>query len=96
VYDVQDWAEIRRLSRDGWTNTAIAEKFNMSRNTVAALIAKDEPPRYERAPSGSMLDGFADAIVAMLDDDPKAPAVNTGHGDRRACGRWATPAASPS
>jgi transposase len=75
VYDVQDWAEVRRLHRDGWSKTAIAEKFEMSRNTVAALLAKDEPPRYERTPAGSMLDGFVDAIAAMLDEDPKAPAT---------------------
>jgi transposase len=75
VYDVQDWAEVRRLHREGWTNAAIAEKFAMSRNTVAGLIAKTQPPRYERAPAGSMLDRFADAIAAMLDEDPKAPAT---------------------
>jgi transposase len=75
VYDVQDWAEVRRLHRDGWSNTAIAEKFGMSRNTVAALIAKSEPPRYERTPAGSMLDPFGDAIAAMLDEDPRAPAT---------------------
>jgi len=75
VYDVQDWAEVRRLSRDGWTNTDIAEKFGMSRNTVASLLAKQTPPRYERAAAGSMLDRYADAIAAMLDENPKAPAT---------------------
>jgi transposase len=75
VYDVQDWAEVRRLKRDGWTNTAIAEKFGMSRNTVAELITRDSPPRYERPPAGSMLDDYADAIAAMLDDNAKAPAT---------------------
>jgi transposase len=75
VYDVQDWAEVRRLHRDGWTNTAIAEKFDMSRNTVSSLIAKQKPPRYERAPAGSMLDNYADVIAAMLDENPKTPAT---------------------
>jgi transposase len=75
VYDVHDWAEVRRLKRDGWTNTAIAEKFAMSRNTVAELIARDAPPRYERASAGSMLDAHAGAIAAMLDEDAKAPAT---------------------
>jgi transposase len=75
VYDVHDWAEVRRLDREGWTKTAIAEKFGMSRNTVAALVASDSPPRYVREPTGSMLDGFVDAITAMLDEDPKAPAT---------------------
>lgn len=75
MYDVQDWAEVRRLERDGWTKTSIAEKFGMSRNTVTTLVASETPPRYERAPAGSMLDGFGDAIAAMLDEDPKAPAT---------------------
>lgn len=75
MYDVQDWAEVRRLSRDGWTNTDIAGKFGMSRNTVASLLAKDSPPRYERPPAGSMVDPYADAIAAMLDENPKAPAT---------------------
>lgn len=75
MYDVQDWAEARRLRRDGWTKTAIAEKLGMSRNTASALIASDSPPRYERRPAGSMLDEHADAIAAMLDEDPKAPAT---------------------
>jgi transposase len=75
VYDVQDWAEVRRLHRDGWTKTAIAEKLAMSRNTVSALIARDDPPRYERAPAGSMVDEHVDAIAAMLDEDPKVAAT---------------------
>jgi len=75
VYDVQEWAGVRRLHRDGWTNTAIAEKFGMSRNTVASLVASETPPRYERQPARSMLDCFAEAIAAMLDEDPKAPAT---------------------
>jgi hypothetical protein len=75
VYDVQDWAEVRRLRREGWTNTAIAEKLLMSRNTVASLIAKQQPPRYERESAGSMLDSHVDAMAAMLHEDPKAPAT---------------------
>jgi transposase len=75
VYDVQDWAEVRRLHREGWTNTAIAEKFEMSRNTVAALVAREQPPRYVRQAAGSKLDPFGDAIAAMLAEDPKAPAT---------------------
>jgi transposase len=75
VYDVQDWAEARRLFRDGWTKTAIAAKLGMSRNTVADLVGSETPPRYERAPVGSMLDPFADAIAAMLAEDSKVPAT---------------------
>jgi DNA-binding transcriptional regulator LsrR (DeoR family) len=91
VYDVHDWAEVRRLKRDGWTNTAIAEKFAMSRNTVAELVARAKPPRYVREPAGSQLEGFVDAIAAMLDQDAKAPATVI----LERCGRWVTRAASP-
>ncbi len=75
MYDVQDWAEVRRLFREGWSKTAIAQKLGMSRNTVADLLGREGPPRYERRPAGSMVDGFADAIAAMLDEDPKVAAT---------------------
>ncbi|MGH9296514.1 MAG: IS21 family transposase [Acidimicrobiales bacterium] len=76
MYDVKDWAEVHRLfHREGWTKTAIAEKLEMSRNTVDRLLELDEPPRYERSRKGSGLDGFEDAIAAMLQENPKAPAT---------------------
>jgi transposase len=76
VYDVQDWAEVQRLfHRERWSKTAIAEKLLMSRNTVTALLEREEPPRYERQPAGSMLDAHIEAIAAMLDQDPKVPAT---------------------
>ena len=66
MYDVQDWAEVHRLShREHWTKTAIAEKLGMSRNTVDRLLELSEPPRYERAPATSALDDYIEAIVAM-------------------------------
>jgi transposase len=76
VYDVKDWAEVHRLfQRERWTKTAIAEKLEMSRNTVDRLLALSEPPRYERARKGSALDAFEDAILAMLKENPRAPAT---------------------
>ena len=76
MYDVKDWAEVHRLfHRERWSKTAIAEKLEMSRNTVDRLLGLDEPPRYERASRGSTLDRFDDDIVAMLDENPKAPAT---------------------
>ena len=72
MYDVQDWAEVHRLShREHWTKTAIAEKLGMSRNTVDRLLELSEPPRYERAPATSALDDYIEAIVAMLEENPK-------------------------
>lgn len=76
MYKVQDWAEVHRLfHREHWTKTAIAEKLEMSRNTVDRLLALDQPPRYERQAKGSSLDPFVDDIVAMLGENPKAPAT---------------------
>ena len=76
MYKVQDWAEVHRLfHRERWTKTAIAGKLGMSRNTVASLLAQPEPPAYERAAKGSLVDPFDDAIAAMLAEDPKVAAT---------------------
>jgi transposase len=76
VYQVHDWAEVHRLfRREGWTKTRIADKLGMSRNTVTRLLELSEPPRYERAATGSKLDPHKGSIAAMLDVDPKVPAT---------------------
>src|SRR5262245_18618482 len=54
---------------------AIARRLGMIRNTVDRLLGLREPPRYVRAPIGSQLDPFADAIGSMLDSDPDVPAT---------------------
>jgi hypothetical protein len=51
VISVEDWAEIRRLHR--------AEQMPVraiARNTVRRAIADDAPPKYQRAPKGSIVD----------------------------------------
>ena len=76
MYGVQDWAEVHRLhEREGVSQAAIARRLGMSRNTVARLLALSQPPRYERVASGSKLDPFKDAVVAMLREDPRVPAT---------------------
>jgi len=76
VYDVHDWAEVRRLHhREHLSKAAIARRLGMSRPTVIRLLELDEPPRYEREPAGSKLDAHAEAIAAMLGADPKVPAT---------------------
>jgi transposase len=76
VYGVQDWAEVHRLfHRDGLSKSAIAKRLGMSRTTVIELLARDGPPRYARAPAGSMLDPFKDEIRRMLADDPDVAAT---------------------
>jgi len=76
MYDVHDWAEVHRLHHvDGLSKAAVAQKLSMSRTTVRRLLALAEPPRYRRRPVGTQLEEFADAIAAMLDDDPRVAAT---------------------
>jgi transposase len=58
-----------------WAKTAIADKLQMSRNTVDSLLKLKSPPCYERAKKGSILDRFEDAISAMLSENPKVAAT---------------------
>jgi transposase len=76
MYCVHDWAEVHRLHHvEGLTKSAIAQRLSMSRTMVHRLLLLNQPPRYERAPAGSRVDGFADAVAAMLDEDPRLPAT---------------------
>jgi hypothetical protein len=76
VHHVEDWSEVHRLfDRERLSKAAIARRLGMSRNTVARLLELDEPPRYVRTPKGSQLGPFTEAIAAMLDAGPKAPAT---------------------
>ena len=75
MYQVQEWAEVRELSRQGMSKQAIAKRLGMSRNTVARLVACGEPPHYARQPGGSQLDPFKAAVLGMLKDDDSAPAT---------------------
>ena len=73
---VEDWAEIRRLHRaEGLPIKTIARTLGVSRNTVRAAIASDAPPKYERKPAGSAVDGFEDAIREQLELVPTMPAT---------------------
>lgn len=72
---VEDWAEIRRLHRaEGLPIKLIARTLKISRNTVRAALASDGPPKYERKPAGSAVDGFEDVIRAQLTAVPTMPA----------------------
>lgn len=73
---VEDWAEIRRLHRgEEMPIKAIARVMGLSRNTVRKAIAAEGPPRYERAPRGSIVDEAEPRIRELLQAWPTMPAT---------------------
>jgi transposase len=76
VLIVEDWAEIRRLRKsEGVSISEIARLVGCSRNTVKAALASDDPPRYKRARSGSLADGYDPRIRELLTAFPRMPAT---------------------
>jgi IS30 family transposase len=76
VIDVEDWAEIRRLHRaEGMGIKAIGRRLGVARNTVRDALRSDEPPRYERAGTGSVVDGVEPEIRRLLGEFPGMPAT---------------------
>ena len=72
---MEDWAEIRRLHRaEGVPIKEIARRLGVARNTVRAAIASDKPPKYERAPRGSVADAYEQQVRALLREWPTMPA----------------------
>jgi hypothetical protein len=67
---VEQWAEVRRMKRvEGLSERAISRRTGLARDTVSRLLAASAPPRYVRAPAGSILDPFKDWICEQLDED---------------------------
>jgi transposase len=76
VITVEDWAEIRRLSRaEGLSGREISKRLGLSRNTVARALASQEPPRYERTGAGSGFDPFEARVRELLSEFPAMPAT---------------------
>jgi transposase len=76
MLSVEDWAEIRRLRRsEGLPIKAIARVLGVSRNTVRAALASEGPPKYERAPQGSIVDAVEPQIRELLRVYPRMPAT---------------------
>lgn len=73
---MEDWAEIRRLHRtEQMPNRAIARKLGISRTTVRRAVASDRPSKYERAPTGSIVDAAEPKIRELLEMWPDMPAT---------------------
>jgi transposase len=89
VISVEDRAEIRRLHMaEGLPIKQVARVMRVSRNTVRAAVRSDGPPRYARAPKGSVADAFEPRIRELLRTFPQMPASVIGerigwpHSDR--------------
>src|SRR5437870_1177336 len=76
MLDVEDWAEIRRMHRsERMPIKVIARVLGISKNTVKAALASDGPPKYERAPAGSIVDEVEPRIRELLKAVPTMPAT---------------------
>jgi len=77
VRSALEWAQVRALAADGVSQREIAARLGINRRTVKRLVEADEPPRYERAPSGSILDSLEPVIRKLVEECPeiKAPRV---------------------
>ncbi|MFX1760909.1 IS21 family transposase [Rhodococcus sp. As11] len=64
---MEDWALIRQLhNSEAMTQTAIARKLGLSRNTVAKALRSQAPPKYERARSQSSAWALTEPAVRTL------------------------------
>jgi transposase len=76
VLSVEDWAEIRRLHRaERMPIKQVARVMGVSKNTVKRALAADDPPRYRRAPQGSIVDAAEPRIRELLQAWPTMPAT---------------------
>ena len=72
-----EWAQVRALAVDGFSQREIASRLGINRRTVVRLLASGEPPRYRRASVGSQLDPLEPVLRRLLEEWPliKAPRV---------------------
>lgn len=73
---MEEWAEVRRLHRaEGMSIKAIARKLGLARNTVRNAVRSEQPPRYVRAGTGSIVDAVEPRIRDLLKQFPEMPAT---------------------
>jgi hypothetical protein len=66
VRSALEWARVRALAVDGVSQREIAARLGINRRTVRRLAGADQPPRYVRAPKGSMLDPLEPVISQVV------------------------------
>ncbi len=73
---MEQWAEIRRLrNSEGVPIKEISRRLGVARNTVRSALSSAEPPKYQRAPKGSLVDPFEPEIRKLLAEYPTMPAT---------------------
>jgi transposase len=75
VISVEDWALIRRLVADGMPQRQVARQLGIARATVAAAVASDRPPKYERKAGPTSFTAFEARVRALLEEHPEMPAT---------------------
>lgn len=76
MLSVEDWAEIRRLSKsEGLSIKEIVRQLGVARNTVRTALRSDEPPSYRREGPGSIADAVEPEIRRLLMQFPRMPAT---------------------
>jgi transposase len=77
VRGAMEWAQVRALAADGVSQREIARRLGIGRNTVRRMVEACEPPRYSRAPAGSMLDPLEGVLRRLVEEWPeiRAPRV---------------------
>lgn len=74
MQSVEQWAELRRLHFvQGVSIKELHRRTGLHRQTIRRALRSSEPPRYERAASGSKLEPFKDEIHRLLREDPRLP-----------------------
>lgn len=72
---MEDWALIRRLAAEGVPKAKIARRLGIARNTVAAAVASDGPPKYERKAGPTSFTPYEARVRQLLADTPDMPAT---------------------
>lgn len=73
---MEDWALIRHLHRsEGLSQRAIARQLGIARDTVAAALASEGPPKYQRALVTSAISAVEPRVRALLSAYPQMPAT---------------------
>ena len=76
MISLEDWALIRHLHRsEGLSQRATARQLGIARDTVAAAVASDGRPKYERTSVPSAIDAVEPRIRALLSTYPQLPAT---------------------